>query len=224
MRCFWKATRLRVLEYGWLAGQSFDCVWQFQKMKEKIRWKNDGVVFTKDLKTILFLPPEKRVLSTVLPESVTKVNLSCLGYKKSYFSVYEMSFFQVDWLLARRNELSKFEKNLLVMGNGKTTEEIFDMAESVLAFYRDYVKNEKISDCFPFFGSYNNVHVFNMDTGEGEVCPVETVEFWIKRYLQRAEGRKDTLLDQLDILQHSCVNLNFEKQWRMSVEKSTNKG
>lgn len=37
-------------------------------------------------------------------------------------------------------------------------------------------------------------------------------------------GRKDTLLDQLDILQHSCVNLNFEKQWRMSVEKSTNKG
>lgn len=186
--------------------------------------KNDGVVVTKDLKTILFLPPEKRILSTVLPESVTRVNLSCLGYKKSYFSVYEMSFSQVDWLLARRNELSTFEKNLLVMGNSKTIEEIFDMAEAVLAFYRDYVKNEKVSDCFPFFGSYNNVHVFNMDTGEGEVCPVETVEFWIKRYLHRAEGIEDTLLDKLDILQHSCENLNFEKRWRMSVEKSTNKG
>ena len=179
----------------------------------------EGIIYTKDMRKIVFITPEKRLLSTAISEDVKDINLDGIGGRKG-FSLFDLPFYELEWLLARRGNLSTFEKKLYTIVNEKEIENIFSTIINILNFYYGYIKNENIPFYFGFFHSYNSLHPFDMDTNKKTLISVTDAVTFMERMccFRTIENRKIVIKSSSEFIKNNDYS-NFKEIYQIFLQE-----
>ena len=181
--------------------------------------EQDGLIYTRDKKKLLFLPPERRCLSVSVSSQLEKVNQILFGYRRDEFSIFNLPIAVIEWIEKRADKISKLEECLYIGTSYKDFNEFINTGRKILEFYNSYIENSKVSFFVKYLHCYSSIcPIDDMDSDTIHFSSVEetiaNTERWMLMGLRDLKEREN-----VEELTELIDPINFQKIYEQFLEE-----